>query len=192
MTASSLFLRSIRRSNGLSQAMVAQRASTSAPALSHIENGRREPSADTLDRILRATGNRLGVVPSPRAGSLEAGAAIHDELAAGNVPAAFRSFIQFSDNLAAEHGVVRVVLAANEPEPTGSALWDAALAAVTEYWLARDGLPLPTWIDASTRSLSQRTILSGNAYTQTIRDENVPAPFARRNVALDESALTSV
>ena len=192
MTASSLFLRSIRRSHGLSQALVAQRALTSAPSLSHIENGRRDPSADTLDRILRATGNRLGVVPSPRAGSLEAGAAIHDELAAGDMSAAYRSFIQFSDNLAAENGVTRVVLAANEPEPTGSALWDAALAAVTEYWLGRDGLPLPEWVGSTTRSLSHRTVLSGNAYTQTVRDENIPAPFAARNVALDESALMSV
>ena len=192
MAAAALFLRSIRRSQGLSQGIVAQRAQTSVPALSHIENGRREPSAATLDKLLRATGNRLGVIPTRRAGSLEAGAAIRDELAAGDAPSAFRSFIQFSDNLAAEDGATRVVLASNEPEPTGSALWDAALAAVAEYWLRRDGLPLPIWVESPSRTLPERTILSGNVYTRTIRNENVPAEFSRRNIALDEAALASV
>ncbi|TFB74130.1 XRE family transcriptional regulator [Cryobacterium glaciale] len=192
MNASSLFLRSIRRTHGLSQGVVAKRAQTSAPALSHIENGRREPSAATLDKLLLATGNRLGVVPTRRAGSLEAGAAIHDELAIGDVQSAFRSFIQFSDNLAAEDGVTRVVLAANEPEPTGSVLWDAALAAVSEYWLRRDGLPIPKWVESPNRAVPQRTILSSSAYTRTIRDENVPAEFSRRNIALDKSVLASV
>lgn len=102
MSASSLFLRSIRRSHGLSQGVVSKRAQTSVPALSHIENGRREPSAATLDKLLLATGNRLGVVLTRRTGSLEAVAAIHDEFAGGDVPSAFRSFIQFSDNLAVD------------------------------------------------------------------------------------------
>ena len=120
MSASALFLLSSRLTSGLTQRTIAERAQTSTPALSFIENGRREPSAATLDGLLRATGNRLGVVPTRRPGSLEAGAAIYDELQSGDSKAAFRSFLQFSDDLAAESGVIRVVLTANEPRATGS------------------------------------------------------------------------
>lgn len=192
MSAAGVFLRASRESSGLTQSVVAARAQTSTPALSHIENSRRDPGTAKLDALLRATGNRLGVVPTNRSGSLEAGAAIHDELAAGDERSAFRSFIQFSDNLAAENGVVRVVLAANEPPSTGSSLWDAALAAVSEYWLNKQRLPVPEWAAQPRRRLARRTVLSGDRYTRSIDDRDVPREFAHRNVALDASVLASV
>ncbi|WP_172592085.1 helix-turn-helix domain-containing protein [Subtercola boreus] len=192
MGAAALFLKASRESSGLTQQVVALRAQTSTPALSHIENSKRDPSAAKLDTLLRATGNRLGVVPTNRSGSLEAGAAIHDELAIGDEKSAFRSFLQFSDNLAAETGVVRVVLAANEPPSTGSLLWDAALAAVSEYWLNRGHLPVPDWTTQADRTLAHRTVLSGDRYTRSIDQHDVPREFAARNVAVDRSVLASV
>jgi len=36
------------------------------------------------------------------------------------------------------------------------------------------------------------TDVSGSTYTRTIRDENVPAGFSRRNIVLDKSVLASV
>lgn len=192
MSLAALFLKSSRESSGLTQRVVAERAQTSTPALSHIENSRREPSAFKLDLLLRATGNRLGVVPSSRSGSLEAGAAIHNELALGDEKSAFRSFIQFSDNLAAENGVVRVVLTANEPPTTGSSLWDAALAGLSEYWLNRQQLPVPEWVSKPDRRLATLTVLSGDRYTRSVDEGDVPREFAQRNVALDGSVLASI
>lgn len=192
MSAAAVFLKSSRETSGLSQRTVAARVGTSTPALSHIENDRRDPGTAKLDALLRATGNRLGVVPTSRSGSLEAGAAIHDELAAGDEKSAFRSFLQFSDNFAAEDGVVRVVLAANEPPTTGSSLWDAALAAVSEYWLNQQGLPVPRWATEPKRALAARTVLAGDRYTRFVDEVDVPVEFAARNVAFDRAALASV
>lgn len=192
MGAAAVFLKASRETSGLSQRTVAERVGTSTPALSHIENDRRDPGTEKLDALLRATGRRLGVVPSPRSGSLEAGAAIHDELAVGDERSAFRSFLQFSDNLAAEDGVVRVVLAANEPPSTGSSLWDAALAAVSEYWLNRQGLPVPAWAADPRRTLADRTVFAGDRYTRFIDEADVPTEFSNRNVALDRTVLASV
>ncbi len=56
-------LRQARLSVGSSQAVVAVRAGTSRPTLSAYEQGRKAPTADTLERILAASGHRLDVVP---------------------------------------------------------------------------------------------------------------------------------
>jgi transcriptional regulator with XRE-family HTH domain len=51
-----------RASAGLSQAALASRAGTSQATLSAYENGRKQPSIETLDRLLAATGSRLTIV----------------------------------------------------------------------------------------------------------------------------------
>lgn len=52
-------LRDARRAAGLTQAELAARAGTSQATLSAYERGRKDPSAATLDRLLRAAGRRL-------------------------------------------------------------------------------------------------------------------------------------
>ena len=54
-----------RRASGLSQAEVARRAGTSRPTLSAYEGGSRNPTLDTLERVLAANGQHLVVVPDP-------------------------------------------------------------------------------------------------------------------------------
>ena len=53
---------------GLTQHALAARAGTSQATISAYESGRKQPSLDTLDRVLRAAGSRLTVV-SERRGS---------------------------------------------------------------------------------------------------------------------------
>jgi transcriptional regulator with XRE-family HTH domain len=48
---------------GLSQLELARRAGTSRPTLSAYERGRKAPTADTLERLLAATGFRLDAQP---------------------------------------------------------------------------------------------------------------------------------
>lgn len=55
-------LRSARRWAGLSQAELATRSETSQAAISEIERGRRQPSVDLLDRLLRTFGHQVTVV----------------------------------------------------------------------------------------------------------------------------------
>jgi transcriptional regulator with XRE-family HTH domain len=52
-------VRGARRAAGLTQAELATRAGTSQATLSAYENGRKEPSVQTLARLLAATGSRL-------------------------------------------------------------------------------------------------------------------------------------
>ena len=59
-------LRQARLAAGLTQADLAGRAGTSQATLSAYESGRKQPSVDTLGRLLAAAGSRLAVV---RAGS---------------------------------------------------------------------------------------------------------------------------
>lgn len=54
-----------RRASGLSQAEVARRAGTSRPTLSAYEGGSRNPTLDTLERVLAANGQHLVVAPDP-------------------------------------------------------------------------------------------------------------------------------
>ena len=52
-------LRRAREEAGLSQAALAARARTSQATISAYESGRKQPSVDTLSRLLAATGRRL-------------------------------------------------------------------------------------------------------------------------------------
>ena len=56
-------LREARRRAGLTQSALARRAGTSQATISAYESGRKQPSVDTLSRLLAATGSRLTVEP---------------------------------------------------------------------------------------------------------------------------------
>lgn len=60
-------LRTARRRNGLSQAALAARAGTSQPVISAYEHGRRDPTTQTLRRLLAAAGEwlELRLAPEP-------------------------------------------------------------------------------------------------------------------------------
>jgi hypothetical protein len=70
MTVSEL-LREARVAAGLSQAELARRAGTSQPAVSRYESGESSPSVRTLERLLRAAGQRVDLTRGP------AGAAVN-------------------------------------------------------------------------------------------------------------------
>ncbi|MCC5951403.1 MAG: helix-turn-helix transcriptional regulator [Acidimicrobiia bacterium] len=54
-------LRTARTRRGLTQAQLATRAGTSQPVISAYEHGRRDPSIETLRRLVAAAGERLEV-----------------------------------------------------------------------------------------------------------------------------------
>lgn len=60
-------LRDARTSAGLTQAALASRAGTSQATISAYERGRKEPSVETLGRLLAAAGSRLSVAPGSNA-----------------------------------------------------------------------------------------------------------------------------
>lgn len=60
------FVREVRESRALSQTELAEISGVSQPNISAIENGRRSPSADTLNRLLVACGYELAAVAGER------------------------------------------------------------------------------------------------------------------------------
>jgi len=54
-------LRTARRRQGLTQAELAARVGTSQPVISAYEHGARDPSIQTLRRIISGTGERLDI-----------------------------------------------------------------------------------------------------------------------------------
>ncbi|MGD0391316.1 MAG: helix-turn-helix domain-containing protein [Acidimicrobiales bacterium] len=52
-------IRAVRRRQGLTQAELARRAGTSQPVISAYEHGRRDPTYETLRKLVEAGGERL-------------------------------------------------------------------------------------------------------------------------------------
>ena len=59
MSPAAELLRDARRRHGVSQRALARRSQTSQTHISRIERGEVSPSIETLDRLLRALGERL-------------------------------------------------------------------------------------------------------------------------------------
>lgn len=73
-------VRDARRSAGLSQAELAERAGTTQSAIARLESGRHDPRVSTLDRVLRACRHALEVTPAPVLPSVDEGQ-LRDRLA---------------------------------------------------------------------------------------------------------------
>lgn len=58
-------IKAVRRRQGLSQAELAHRAGTSQPVISAYERGRRDPTYETLRRLVEAGGERLQIGAAP-------------------------------------------------------------------------------------------------------------------------------
>src|SRR5580704_11616975 len=54
-----MIIQAVRRRQGLSQAELARRAGTSQPVISAYEHGRRDPTYETLRKLVEAGGERL-------------------------------------------------------------------------------------------------------------------------------------
>ncbi len=191
MTAA-ILLRAARLHRGVAQAELARRSGTGQADVSLIERGHRVPTVDTLARLLRSTGHQLIAVPVRGATGVEAAATIADELGEGRADKAFRTFISYSDALSAADPVGRVILSAAAPASTGDKAWDAAIAAVTEYWLDRAEAPKPEWLDDQSRALSSPSPLGYSRYAPAPDPAEVPPQFLSRNILLDETTLASV
>ena len=111
---------------------------------------------------------------------------------AENRDGALRAFLDYSDRLEHAGRAERVILSYVEPGPTGLRAWDAALAAVSDYWLNESNLPRSDWMMDPERALaSPEAPHLGNLDLSPDRDE-VPSEFLRRNVLIERTTITSV
>lgn len=134
--AATILVRAARAASGLSQSAISRLSGIAGSALSQIEHGKRDPTIATLESLLFATRHSMVTIPTVRSDAARIASGISADLAdkasETSEPDAFRRWLQLADNLAAERGATRVGLTLTEPAPTGSAQWDAAIAAICE------------------------------------------------------------
>jgi transcriptional regulator with XRE-family HTH domain len=189
MSAAQL-LRSARESAALTQSELGRRAKTSQSDISFVERGQRSPTVATLEKLLSASSHSLLCIPQRGPDASTTGARI--ERAKGKPDAALRAFIDYSDALAATAGTDRISLTLARPARTGQPVWDAALAALVDYWLSAAHLPQPSWVDDADRYLARLTEPISYPNAPAISRADIPPQFLKRRVALERGTLESV
>lgn len=185
--------RRARKRSGESLRNVAARSGVGAGNLSAIENGHRDPTSATLDRLSSAIG--VGWIPFPARGRTPAAVAaehiLHAE-AQGHDAQAYRRFLQLSDDLASADPVTRVLLCAEEPDQSTSR-WVDAVAALVEVRLKEVSAPIPDWV--TERAGHPDAIWEPQRSSHPLPLEadrtEVPIEFLRRGVALERGELAS-
>ncbi|WP_291043483.1 helix-turn-helix transcriptional regulator [Herbiconiux sp.] len=191
MASSGTLVRSARLSERLTQTQLADRSGIDQARISRSEQGR-EVEFGTVDRLLAATGHRLYLAPTRRDDAASAASDIRVRLRAGDTDRALRALLVLNDNLVAEHGLVRGVLGLAEPEPTGSPVWDAAIAALVEWRLSEESVPLPSWVGAPGRFLAKPRVLEIDPADPEPSATDVPDAFARHGVLAWRDTFASV
>jgi transcriptional regulator with XRE-family HTH domain len=185
-------LRSARESAALTQSELAHLAQTSQSDISFVERGQRSPSVATLERLLAASRHRLIVIETTWPDASTTGVRIGRALEARQPDAALRALIDYSDALSRSVGTDRIALVLARPARTGTPVWDAALAALVDFWLSEAGLPQPRWVDDADRYLARLTEPLQYPNAPQIERSDIPAPFLKRGVALERGTLESV
>ena len=183
-----------RANGGNTLAAVASHSGLQVANLSTIENGKRIPRVDTLEKAIRATGKKFVPVSNLSASAAEISEEIETELARGRVNDLFRFVVQLADNLAAADSVEDFYALVIEPAvSTGNQDWDSAIEAVTQFRANQRGWPTPSWCNKSILqspiSLEQCVWVGVPSALGAVRGDYQTAPeFTSRGifVALDD------
>ncbi len=186
-------LRRARLNTGRSLYDLASVSGIAASNISAIEHGRRVPTIGTVDLIASAIG--VEFVPVPLHGRATVARASAEIIVQeeSSPAAAYRTFLQIADDLAAVNAFQRVLLAAEEPLRTRSR-WDDAVAGLVEWRLGQVDAPLPDW-------LVEREVVD-RGWWQPRRTESplalnadpdlVPEPLRRRGILIEEEEFASL
>lgn len=191
MTVAARLLQQCRRGRALSQTTLGARAGVPQASIARTEGGGRDVTVGTLDRLVRAAGYRLTVIPTRSATVADAADLIAAGLATRNDDVPFRAVIQLADDLAREHGAERVVLTVTPPRATGDVRFDAFLAGVVELRLDEERLPHPKWLTTAPRLVEPWFVadwLEGDHVTVNA----TPTQLRARGVIIDAAELVSV
>lgn len=191
MNLASQVLRSTRHAQALTQRGLAERDGSRQATIAEIEREKCDPTVGRLDHLLGLAGHRLAALPTRSRPVSEAAEAIAKWLSEGRESYAFREVIQLSDDLAREHGAVRVALTATPPPLIGDPKWDALVAGVTAHWLSVESLTRPTWVDRPEWVSPDPWYVDSNASRAELEAET-PPELALRGVFLAATELASV
>jgi len=181
-------LREARNAAGLSQRQLAQLADTSQSAISAYEAGAREPTLPVLERMLTATGHRLGVSLVADPGPFRLADLAGQLAVASDDRRRMRLVFEFL-RAADEDGHSLLLLVAGEPALTGHARFDALLAAIAEDLCVHAGVAPPAWVHGRHRFLDGFWWVSDLPSARARALVHTPASYRRRGVMLDRHDL---
>ena len=184
-------VRQARALSALSQRALADRASDHQPNVAAIETGARDAYVATLARLVDAAGARLSILPATSSPAAEVAVEVAEFLRERKERLAFRAVLGFHDDLMRASPALRVALCVTPPPASGDRRYDGLLAAVVEYDLEQDGLPLPSWVHDPARNAGGWWVEDLEELRPTVR-HRTPAAFARHGVWLDPAELESV
>lgn len=192
MTVTEL-IRGPRQAAGLTQRRLAALARVPQPSIAELESGAQgDATVGLLERLLGACGSQLIAVPTTTPSLAAAGAALRQSVREGHAGLLFRQLIQVNDDLVGEPPATRLALCLTPPPLTGDHGVDAFLAAVVEYRLRKDRLPVPEWTSQPERYCDPPWDVAGIPSLAAEVRRTTPAPFKRHGVLIAEEDLASV
>jgi transcriptional regulator with XRE-family HTH domain len=176
-----------RRSAGITQLELANRAGTAQPAVAAYESGVRTPNLATLERLLGACEYDVEVLARPRvrrgAASLaELGRTIRDDLEQGHEQDALRLLFGFADDFRGSPRPGRIALLGEEPAPTSDMRFDAALAGVAELFASEGAIAAPPWVNGPRRFVEPWWFVASKPEFHAYTLAHTPALLARHGV----------
>ena len=182
-----------RQAAGLSQRSLAALAHVPQPSIAELESGAQaDATIGLVERLLGPCGAQLISIPTTTPSVAAAGTDLRRFVRRSQPGLAFRQLLQVSDDLTTEPPTTRLALCLTPPPLTGDRGADAFLAAVVEYRLQSDGLPIPEWTSQPDRYCDPPWDVAGiPALTEDAR-RSTPEPFERHGVLITEDDLTSV
>lgn len=190
MTVAAGLLQRSRIGASLTQAALGTLARIPQSSIARAESGDQGLTVATLDRLVRAAGFRLTVIPTRGVTAADAAESVVEYLATHNEDGPYRSVIQLADDLAREHGAERVALTVTPPQPTGDIRYDAFIAGVVETRLDEERLPHPVWLATAAR-LNPPWFVDPWSTGDPPTIEATPDPLRERGVIIDAAELVS-
>ncbi len=191
-TPASSAVHQARSAAGLTQRALARRAHDHQPNIAAIESGKRDAKFQTVSDLVRAAGSHVCVLPTTASTVADAAEQLRALLARGNERAAYRVWLGVHDDLERSDPALRVALCVTPPALVGDSRYDALLAALVEFVLGRDGLPLPGWIADERRPADVDWWIEDLAATRDAVRRATPREFSARRLFIDPAELVSV
>lgn len=175
----------------LTQRALARRSHDHQPNIAAIESGKRDAKFQTVADLVRAAGSHVCVLPTTASTVADAAEELRALLARGNERAAYRVWLGVHDDLERSDPALRVALCVTPPAFVGDARYDALLAALVEFVLGRDGLPLPGWVADDRRIADADWWIEDLAATRDAVRRATPREFSARRLFIDPAELVS-
>jgi len=191
MNTAATLVRAARCSAGLTQQRVAARTRIAQANVSRVESGARDASTATVERLVRASGFRLTVLPGVGLDAIGAADEVRAALADRDEDRAYRFVIQLADDLEGLHGAERVAACVAPPAPSDDERFDAFIAGVVETRLDAEALPHPVWLQSVVPLATPWWVDRYTAGSDQV-EVSTPPSLRRRGVLIDAAELVSV